>query len=542
MHTIIIQNVIYALVKRISISLLLIMLCVHPIVAQIPDLPEKDQDVYYGFENGAAGIVSSLLKVINEHIISPEKEVKVLSVVKKSMESLWEHRTEIAGKKKATWSKGPDFRDDYVYPGVKYGASGIIPVFLELYNTTGENKWIERALESYQELKNQAIGLENYPHWPYSYLLPKDERGLALFDYRYGSVGVLNGILELYKTTKDPVLLQYSKGILNYIDNFTMEVEVNGDLFDVYPLYNIPGVNDAPVYLGYNLGQAGIADILYSYAVANNDASYLSRAKELIDFIAATQKNDGSWQNLFNTDSSSLTNFEQGAAGIIYTMSRLNKHYNDESITIAIVKGINWLYSNFHLNETFAGFYLGSGSSISKNSIAKGNLGIYKALFNVLNLMTVEQREKLDTSLNWMIGKNTISITLNGTDVLFMKEPSGNYIDLCWSTGSAGFIEQLLKMNSVDVRGVKYNVSMVIERLIEGILYYQNIDGFWNRQVNSPGTSNSTLSTIKVADYLPYTDPSLPEIQANEKPTTMYFILLGFAIPVLIFLYIKNKK
>ena len=158
----------------------LLLLLVLPVQAQVPDLPEYDPEVYYGYENGAAGIASGLLQVIKSDLLDSDANNLLLDAVMNSMEAVWDHRTEVNDTKYATWSKGPEYDIEYIYPGVKYGAAGIIPVFLDLYDVTDEKVWLDRAVESFFELTKQAVGDVDLPHWPYSYYFPKEELGLSL--------------------------------------------------------------------------------------------------------------------------------------------------------------------------------------------------------------------------------------------------------------------------------------------------------------------------------------------------------------------------
>ena len=87
---------------RKSSYIFILILLIMPVQAQVPDLPEYDPEIYYGYENGAAGIASSLLQVLKNDILDNETRDLLLDAVMNSMEAVWDHRTEVNGTKYAT--------------------------------------------------------------------------------------------------------------------------------------------------------------------------------------------------------------------------------------------------------------------------------------------------------------------------------------------------------------------------------------------------------------------------------------------------------
>lgn len=119
------------------------------------------------------------MKVINAGIYDTNAFDVIFSSVLRVMESIWDQRSEIHDEMVATCSKGPSYNADYIYPGVKYGTAGIIPVFLDMYDYIADEIWLDRAKESYDELFRQAIRTEELPKWSYAYSYPKEELGLS---------------------------------------------------------------------------------------------------------------------------------------------------------------------------------------------------------------------------------------------------------------------------------------------------------------------------------------------------------------------------
>ncbi len=452
---------------------------------QMPELPIEDDEVYFGYELGAIGIVESLLEVLRADLYSESTNDLLFNSIIKSMETVWNSRADYEEDKIAAWGRGPHLDASSIFPGVKYGAAGIIPVFLDLYEYTDNIIWLSRAKESADGLIAQSVGDDI--RWPYSYSLPSDEFGLALTGIKYGSAGIANTFLDLYAHTDDSKYLDYVESILDYLISIKREIKVGFSKYNVVTWYKHPSANINPVYTGYRTGIVGIAELMVKYGKIVNEQSWIDFADEMMQFLIKIQQRDGSWYYEYDYENIIMNNYDEGVAGIVYGLHLINNELDDNDIADAIIKGIEWLFSNYISNSTHTGFYTDNNHNKMLNSYYTGNLGIIDVLIKLESYLDTEQLEKLQDAVNWILSDGVLFMK-NSEDYkfMFLKQSVENklYFDLSYSTGNAGFISTLLDWLALEMPvNYRYNLTISIFYLLTPLLYYQRTDGLWNRQV-----------------------------------------------------------
>jgi len=483
--------------KFIIIIFLMIILTPHSSNAQMPELPDYDPEVYYGYELGASGIASALLKVAEKNIFSDDANEIIINAVNRALEAVWSNRAEFNGTEYAAWSKGPTAPSDYVYPGVKYGAAGIGPVFIDMHQYTGEEIWVERAIDSFDALIDQGV---DDIKWPYAYGLPSEEGGLALTGYKYGSAGIAKFAMDLYDTTLNHSYLEFTGEILDYLETIEREVTIDFEDYNLIPWYSMEGSEFDPIFTGYHTGITGIAEIMLEYSEIIDDTKWREYAHQMINFLMEIQNSDGSWYYEYDKEISILSNFDEGVAGIILGMHRMNGILEDKKIDASIESGIDWLFDNYVSNTTHNGFYSGDGEGNIFNSWYTGSLGIIDVLIQLESLLTSSQLEILQSGFNWLLGDACFMMENDdGHELMYLRQEVGNdqFVDLSLSTGSSGLIDILSGYVDRDLPvNLKYNITNNLLDLVSGVMYFQKGQGLWDRQVAIPDYDLISIPTV----------------------------------------------
>ncbi len=483
--------------KYILFVCLTLVLIPHSASAQMPVLPIFDPEVYYGLELGTSGIASALLKVVDNDIFSSDANKVILNAVNRALDAVWDSRAVFNGSQYAAWSKGPSSPSDFVYPGVKYGAAGIAPVFIEMYESTADEIWLERAIASFDALIAQSV---DELKWPYAYGLPSEDGGLALTGIKYGNAGMALMAMNLYVTTANTSYLDYAGEMLDYLLTIEREVSVGSDDYSLIPWYSIGGSGVNPVFTGYHTGITGIAEVMLEYALLAEDSSWEDYARQIVNFLIDFQNSDGSWYYEFDKEVVILNNLDEGVAGIILGLHKMNKVFEDEIIDNSIKDGISWLFDNYISNDTHNGFHSGDGAGSMYNGLYTGNLGIIDVLIQLESYLTNSQLELLQSGLNWLLGDSCIMVENDeGYELMYLLQEVGNdeFVDLSLSTGSSGLIETLTRyVGMVLPVNLNYNISNNLLDLVSGVMYFQNAQGHWNRQVEMPDCDLVSIPTV----------------------------------------------
>ncbi|MHA2029251.1 MAG: hypothetical protein ACW99Q_07660 [Candidatus Kariarchaeaceae archaeon] len=543
--------------------LLLICLVVTPItsassrefqVSQIPEMPSFDDKTYLGLEYGSAGISLAILEVLFLSNVNDNVKNLAFEIALTALENLWDSRVEYEGIKYPTWERSIEEQYKSVYPGMKYGAPGIIRAFLKLYDITDDPKWLDRAEESYWYLSSQAINESTYPHWPYHYTLPKEDVGVAITDLKYGSAAVLSTSLELYKITQKQEYLDHGKLIISWLDKISVINEVNTINYKIIPWYFMDGStnSDRPVYTSYGFGIAGIIPQLYQYGLSSQTQNQLDWAIELANFLSNIQLEDGSWYVASDEELTFNVGFDNGVAGVLNGMMELKSLSNSTEYDQVISKGVNWLFTRYVANTTHMGFYniINNQNNIEiTNSLYDGNLGVLRTLFKLESFLTPIQSQLLIQLYQWLITSGSFFVTNGGVELLFLKESIDNdqSVDFSYAQGLAGFISELtqLEQNQQLSAKINFNISRAIVAAVNTFEYFQQTNGHWQRQyvipmgwnINHFTISDFTKIEVPLNNFTNAVETNITEKNnknSSERIEYIYYLIpLIMVIPIL---------
>ncbi|MCE7735753.1 MAG: hypothetical protein GPJ54_12795 [Candidatus Heimdallarchaeota archaeon] len=520
---------------------------------QIPDLPHFDDKTYSGLEYGTAGISIALLEAYTLSDIDITIKKQLLNIVENSLEKLWEERIEYNGVRYPTWKSSVE--DEYlsVYPGLKYGAPGIIHAFLKIFEITQESKWLDRAEESYWYLSTQAINESSTPHWPYHFSIPKEDSGISITDLKYGSAGVLSLGIELFQVTQNQTYLDHGELIVSWLDEISYILVQNEIDYKIIPWYSIDGSTsqDLPFYLTRGFGLAGISPYLYQFGVHAKLDKNKDWAIQLGRLIVELQLDDGSW---YIASDSQVINigFDNGVAGIIDGLFQLKSLTSSPEFDDAISQGIDWLFSRYLSNSTHVGFfnYLNADSDIEMiNSLYDGNIGILRTLTKLISFLNTNQVDLLIHAYKWLITSGSFIITNNENELLFLLSSleKDQFVDFSYAQGLAGLLSELINLEntfSIATR-INFNITRAIVAAINTFEYFQQISGHWQRQYVIPlgwNLDHFTIINISESDYSPTIIPTELEtnitsmIEPNPEEwynNVFYYVSLVILLPII---------
>ncbi|MHA2275865.1 MAG: lanthionine synthetase LanC family protein, partial [Candidatus Kariarchaeaceae archaeon] len=452
--------------------------------AQFPDVTEFDDAKYYGYEYGAAGISYAMIEAIKVNILDEGSVNIVTSAVEFSLEQIWTNKIDYNGSQTFAWTKHSGIEFLSIYPGKKYGAAGIIPIFLEFYKLTNEIKWLERAEKGYWALADQASNNSDSPHWSYTYLLPADQDGIALSDIKYGSAGILELSLKLYEITNNEDYLNHAKKIVSWLDHISCNILLNDVEYNVFPWHSL-GNCESTINLSYGWGIAGVAPLLYRLGELTNIVKYQDWAISLSNFIKNLQDSDGGWTTQYK-GGIKATGFDEGVAGILYGLNQIKKMNSTDHFDNTIKSGINWLFTFYSNDKVSFGFNETSDRNQKYTSFNNGLIGILKSLVVLETFLNDDQMMSVIESYEWLITKGSFKIKVNETDMILLLQTTQNqvFVDFSLSEGLAGLLMELTKIIVIDrIRSdLNIDLSKIIVNTLNTIIYYQQPDGFWKRQ------------------------------------------------------------
>ncbi len=132
-----------------------------------------------------------------------------------------------------------------------YGPAGICKLFIDLYEITGNNRYLRYSEMGVNWLMNIAISENNGYKWP-RYLVTRWGRGrsnTADVTICHGAAGIGELFLEMYELTKKPVYLEYVSGAAEWLKQVAVK---NGNGVCKWETYG-------QCYTGHHVGASGIA-------------------------------------------------------------------------------------------------------------------------------------------------------------------------------------------------------------------------------------------------------------------------------------------
>ncbi|OLS18882.1 MAG: hypothetical protein HeimC3_48200 [Candidatus Heimdallarchaeota archaeon LC_3] len=449
--------------------------------SQVPVLSDFDEKVYFGYEYGTSGIINTLLELQNAKL--PDFNLDLIPLIEFTLEQVWNDRINSNRTKYASWPKMKDFYS-IIYPGQKYGPAGIFLTFINLYNTTEDIKWLQRAEEGYWLLASQALNSTTQPRWPYSYKFPNATSGTSTTDLKYGTSGILYFNMLLYKITKNSSYLDHGRLLISSLKEMSTKKIIDEQTYSVIPWYYPNG--EETIMTGYNWGLTGIAPLLYRYANILNDESLKTWSLELTDFILAIQEKDGGWKNEY-LGKDSITGFDDGVSGILYGLYEMQQLSGLKKYSDSIINGISWLFSQFINNQTHKGFFYDNYRTNVYTSLYRGSIGILRILTSMKEYLNENQYSNVIDTYKWLLTNGSIVIEENKKELfLLLYNPMNyEYIDFSFAEGLAGLLSELirLKQNEKLENDINIDIDKFLILTVDTLLYFQDDFGYWNRQI-----------------------------------------------------------
>jgi lantibiotic modifying enzyme len=500
---------------------------VIPSSSQAPALPSEDSNVYYGYYWGAAGIASGLLKFAGSGLFDPALSAILELTAINAFEEVWEHRYELEnGSKVAAWTK---YIDGDIYPGQKYGAAGIAKLYLEAYDYTNNEIYLNRAIESIEELFLEENVNSTYPHWSYSYHTIRDTDGIPLTDFSFGNLGVLDTTLNLYKFTNDACYLDKSLDVFKWLENVSKSITLNNRTVKLLPWYSYD-TSSGSIYSSYYTGNAAAIPLFLELGRLTNNNSIIEWANDIVSAYIETQNSDGSWPIILNKQESlSRSTLDAGSAGIIISLSQLNATDYNPILPQVIENGADWLISI--INRTDGQFFipLDPIGSSGKYGILNGLGGILKAIRST-NLPKFNSilDEGYDYIMNNVLYKNSV----DGVDVMgmFPSTYREQYTDLSYMDGLMGIALELYDLWKSDLGLIEEeSIRNILLPILQTYLTFQTDEGVWQKQITLPHipipTSTNSSTTGK-------TD--------SDDEESLWWVWLLLGIPVIFGVFLNK--
>ncbi len=469
--------------KHYTLTILLLIVTT-PTIAQIPDQPSVDFEIYYGYEWGAAGIASALIS--STTIIPPP--VNLNASIQKAIDYIIQNRFRFQGNDYFAWEKGPKLQTG-IYPGIKYGAAGIILTLTDAYQYSKNDSYLDLAKTTMQELMNQAVDNLTLPHWGYSYGTPSSGDGIALTGINFGATGVIKAALALYKTTKDTSYLQIAQKIFNWIHSVSQTK--GNDIISVPWYTHVPGFLSVEIY-EYARGMAGIAPTLMELGILAQNTTIQEFARKLGNYLVQTQLDDGSWTIQNDTDISTPF-LGTGTAGIILGLHETQKLAQQNWYDQAIQAGIKNLIAQLKQG------IISIDDKMAHNSLYEGTLGVFHALFLLEEHLSDEQDQTVNEQFQAFLNSQIVIATDAQQQLLFLKlDPeTASRFDLSLGNGLAGLVSSLSQIKKNPEITINEKTYPVLQTAVQTLISLQNPNGSWNRQVTTslPIISNTPAKT-----------------------------------------------
>lgn len=515
---------------RISATVLLVLfLILNPVSGQMPAPNIEDTAKYYGYDYGCAGIATAMLEALP--FLNLSERNQTMEAVELCLERLWNARSTYNGQVYAAWSKSTE--NEIIYPGHKYGAAGIIDAFLNYYTATGNTTWLERSLQSYNSLMDQAINKTTLPHWGYAYDLPSDPYAIPITDLKYGAAGVLQLNLRLFQVTGNQTLLLEGEKIIEWLKMTTHLREIDGVNYNVFGWYLLEN-SKPPIVNAFEYGLSGLAPLLYQYGVEMGSPTVMNLAREQALYLTAIQNENGSWP-YSDLDDAIIAGYDQGMAGILHGLFAMKNIQGTNEYDSTIRKGIDYLMDVMVENSTHFGWLSSKTDPIFYNNLAHGLSGILLVLAELDEFLTPNEKDVIIRAIEHLVNSQTLVFQNNGENALLLQNPwlPEGIFDFSYADGLAGFLHFLSSINQTYSSRTPLDISASIRYATSTLRAFQGNDGLWNKQRDlSPFVSSLGHFTER------------KETSSTITPTTSVplQILMPALIMVEILLYKRKTK
>ncbi|MHA2274664.1 MAG: lanthionine synthetase LanC family protein [Candidatus Kariarchaeaceae archaeon] len=521
-----------------SVIIMILLSSSVPLSAQAPALPDEDSSIYYGYYWGAAGIATGLLKLAKSGLFEDSLAVEVESVATNALDIVWLNRYEFEnGTKIPAWTK---YVDGDIYPGLKYGATGIVKMYLEAYDLTDNTVYLTRAIESIDELFLEETVNSTYPNWPYAYVGVRNTDGIPLTDLSFGSLGVLETTLKLYKITNDVSYINKSVEVFKWLDNVSRVYISNSKPVKLLPWYSYEE-SYGSLYSSYYSGNAAAIPLFLELGRITNDQTIIDWANNILGVFLETQNSDGSWPIILNKQESlSRTTLELGSAGILYSFAQLNNDEHTGNLTQSMEKGADWLVSL--INRTNGQFFIPLDPIMSN-----GKFGILNGLTGILKSIRLTNLTKfnlvLEEGYNHLINNILYINTVDGVEIagMFPSSFHETYTDLSYMDGLMGLALELFDLLSSNFNFInEETIQNMLLLILQTYLKFQNSDGVWQKQITLPDVPIITSINDKSSN----TDGETKDNDEDENSLWWVWFLLGIPLILTVFMnkYISNRK
>lgn len=497
--------------------------------AQVPNLPAEDDNVYHGTYWGAAGIAEGLLEIANNSILDEELNSEVEQLALDALDKVWDQRYVLEnGDQIPSWTK---YKDGDIYPGQKYGAAGISINYMNAYQFTGDEKYLDRAKLALEELLLQASYESEYPNWPYAYNDIRNPFGIPISDVSFGSLGILEALLSLYEITGESQYLDKSLDIYNWLELISVPFESKSFSTKLLPWYTL-GEDKGPLYTSLLSGNGAAIELFIKLGNLAEREDISDWGVEIANAYVELQHPDGNWTIIFDEqgpNSFARTTLESGSAGILLALIGVSDTMNDSKYDNAIEKGIDYLESAINQTDNLFFVPISKGQSTGKYSLHNGLTGILKAT----RMSNMDQYDDiLENGYSHLINRVLYEGKIEGTQVTgyypsTYKEP---YTDLSLSDGLMGVVLELLDLYNSDHNFLNSSeIKQILTSISNTYIIFSNADGLWPKQV--------TIKPLYTTDI-----DSDSVIPSNTKKSQSFLILDFVAFLIIISYRIVHRK
>lgn len=451
-----------------------------PVYSQAPAFPDEDTNSYLGYYWGAAGIAEGLLYISENEFVDRNLQDQLELTALSAVDSVWENRYQLEnGTKIAAWSK---YQDGNIYPSWKYGAAGIANVFLDAYIYSTNQKYLGWASESIDELYLEISNNSINANWPYDYSDHRNTFGIPITDMSFGSLGILQSTLELYKMTGDLYLLEQALDAFAWLEKIAQTYTINDLTVKLLPWYILDD-EKGPLYSSYYSGNAAAIPIFIELGQIINNQTITEWGYDIANLYIQIQKEDGSWPIIINKpESLSRSTVELGSAGIIQSLSTLSQDLFPNIVT-TLENGVNWLVSQ--INRTDGQFFI----PLEPN-YRSGKYSMFNGLTGILKSIRRTNQSQFDEILiegyNYLLNKIIYSQTIDDVIVagFYPSNSLEPYTDLSLMDGLIGIGVELLDVinSGRDLINVEIAETTILQ-IINTYIKFQNQQGIWPKQI-----------------------------------------------------------
>lgn len=170
-------------------------------------------------------------------------------------------------------------KEEVVNPGIHNGLSGQGIFALYLYDKTGDERYADFARQLAEDSYSQSIKDENGIHWN------------GWYDFM-GDGGVIAYWIYISEKFDDKHYLNYAKEALDAILSLKKEGDDNTIYFELFdPSEYFTGIPKGGVVPNFAHGTAGVVYLLTKYYEATKDEKYLTYAKQGFHFLKSIANN-----------------------------------------------------------------------------------------------------------------------------------------------------------------------------------------------------------------------------------------------------------